>query len=142
MCNKYEIGKEVQMLSRKIKRELDKTFVGCGVTGVQVFILDFIHRESKNRKVYAKDIEEEFDLRKATITGILNNLEQNELIKRIAVNEDTRLKELIVTDKALDIINEIEKRLKKFDKQLICNISKDELLFFMKIIDKLSQNLS
>lgn len=142
MCNKYEIGKEVQMLSRKIKRNLDETFVGCGVTGVQVFILDFINRESKNRKVYAKDIENEFDLRKATITGILNNLEQHELIKRITVDADTRLKELIVTEKALDIINEIEKKLKKFDKQLINNISEDELLFFMKIVDKLSQNLS
>lgn len=142
MCNKYEVGKEVQMLSRKIKRNLDETFVGCGVTGVQVFILDFIHRESKKRKVYARDIEEEFDLRKATITGILNNLEQHELIKRIVVDADTRLKELIVTEKALDIINEVEKKLKKFEKQLINNISEDELLFFMKIVDKLLQNLS
>lgn len=142
MCNKYEIGKEVQMLSRKIKRKLDETFVGCGVTGVQVLILKFIYDNSKDRKVYAKDIENEFDLRRATITGILKLLEQNSLIKRNVVDEDTRLKELVVTEKALVIINKIDKTLKEFENNLIKDISKDELLCFINTMDKLSQNLS
>ena len=142
MNKEYEIGKEIQMLSRKIKRKLDETFSDYGVTGVQVFILDFIHRESKKKKVYARDIEEEFDLRKATITGILNNLEQNEFIKRMTVGEDTRLKELMITDKALKLITKIEKKLEIFDKQLVCNLSEEEQSFFMKIINQILQNLS
>lgn len=142
MKNEYEIGKQVQMLSRKIKRKMDEAFFYYGITGVQAFILKFIYENQKNGKVYAKDIENEFDMRKPTITGILQLMEQNKLIERKSEGKDARLKEILITKKGLDIVNNVDLNVEQVENKLIENISEEELSTFLKILNKLLKNMS
>ena len=142
MQKEYEIGAQIHMLSRKIKRKLDETFVSYGITGVQAIMLKFINDKSREGKVYAKDIESEFDMRRATIAGILQLLEQNKLITRKAEGSDARLKEITITKKALEIINNVDSSIAELEKRLEKNMSKEERENFLKTLDKLSRNLS
>ena len=142
MQKEYEIGAQIHMLSRKIKRKLDQTFVSYGITGVQAIMLKFINDKSREGKVYAKDIESEFDMRRATIAGILQLLEQNQLITRKAEGSDARLKEITITKKALEIINNVDSSIAQLEKRLEKNMSKEERENFLKTLDKLSKNLS
>ena len=142
MQKEYEIGAQIHMLSRKIKRKLDETFVSYGITGVQAIMLKFINDKSREGKVYAKDIESEFDMRRATIAGILQLLEQNQLITRKAEGSDARLKEITITKKALEIINNVDSSIAQLEKRLEKNMSKEEKENFLKTLDKLSKNLS
>ena len=142
MKKEYEIGAQIHMLSRKIKRKLDEAFVSYGITGVQAIMLKFINDKSREGKVYAKDIECEFDMRRATIAGILQLLEQNQLITRKAEGSDARLKEITITKKALEIINNVDSSIEELEKRLEKNMSKEERENFLKTLDKLSKNLS
>ena len=142
MKKEYEIGAQIHMLSRKIKRKLDEAFVSYGITGVQAIMLKFINDKSREGKVYAKDIESEFDMRRATIAGILQLLEQNKLITRKAEGSDARLKEITITKKALEIINNVDSSIEELEKRLEKNMSKEERENFLKTLDKLSKNLS
>lgn len=142
MKNEYEIGKQVQMLSRKVKRKMDETFFYYGITGVQAFILKFIHEKQNDGKVYAKDIENEFDMRKPTVTGILQLMEQNKLIERKSEGKDARLKEIVITKKGLDIVNNVDLNVEQVEKRLIEDISEEELSTFLKILNKLLKNMS
>ena len=142
MKKEYEIGAQIHMLSRKIKRKLDEAFVSYGITGVQAIMLKFINDKSREGKVYAKDIESEFDMRRATIAGILQLLEQNKLITRKAEGSDARLKEITITKKALEIINNVDSSSAELEKRLEKNMSKEERENFLKTLDKLSKNLS
>ena len=142
MQKEYEIGAQIHMLSRKIKRKLDETFVSYGITGVQAIMLKFINDKSREGKVYAKDIECEFDMRRATIAGILQLLEQNQLITRKAEGSDARLKEITITKKALEIISNVDSSIAELEKRLEKNMSKEERENFLKTLDKLSKNLS
>ena len=142
MQKEYEIGTQIHMLSRKIKRKLDEAFVSYGITGVQAIMLKFINDKSREGKVYAKDIESEFDMRRATIAGILQLLEQNQLITRKAEGSDARLKEITITKKALEIINNVDSSIAELEKRLEKNMSKEERENFLKTLDKLSKNLS
>ena len=142
MKKEYEIGAQIHMLSRKIKRKLDEAFVSYGITGVQAIMLKFINDKSREGKVYAKDIESEFDMRRATIAGILQLLEQNQLITRKAEGSDARLKEITITKKALEIINNVDSSIAQLEKRLEKNMSNEERENFLKTLDKLSKNLS
>ena len=142
MKKEYEIGAQIHMLSRKIKRKLDEAFVSYGITGVQAIMLKFINDKSREGKVYAKDIECEFDMRRATIAGILQLLEQNQLITRKAEGSDARLKEITITKKALEIISNVDSSIAELEKRLEKNMSKEERENFLKTLDKLSKNLS
>ena len=81
--NKELIGFKVHIFSRKIKRSLDNVFHKYNLTSVQSAVLEYIYkRTSKGEKVYSKDIEKSFDMRRATSAGILQLLEKQGLIVR------------------------------------------------------------
>lgn len=142
MNEEYEIGKQIQMLSRKIKRKMDETFLNYGITGGQAFILKFIYDKSKKDKIYARDIENEFDMRRPTVTGILQLMEQNKLIQRKAEGKDARLKEIVITKRGLDIVNNVDLNVEQVEKELVNGITKEEIQTFLVIIGKLSKNIS
>ncbi len=141
MKSNDDVGKQIQMLSRKIKRNLDSTFLSYGVTGVQGRILKFIYNKSKKGKVYAKDIENEFDMRRATIAGIIQLMENNNLIERKSAGEDARMKEIVMTEKALNIVNNINSSIKNMEKKLKKDISKEEMSTFLDTLNKISNNI-
>ena len=87
---KHEIGKYIQIVSRQLKRNMDETLSKYNVTGVQSMIIGYIYKKSKKGEVFAKDIEEEFDMRKATVTGIIQLMETNGLIERKAKEDNRR----------------------------------------------------
>ena len=93
------------------------------------------------KDIFQRDIEEEFSVRRSTATGILQLMEKNNLIKREPVSYDARLKKIVLTQKALDIQNEINQEIKAHDKKLSKDISKDDLEIFFKVMKQIRKNL-
>lgn len=141
MEEKKDVGKYLQMLSRQIKRRMDKSVSEYEITGKQVSILLYIYEESKKKDVYAKDIEVAFDMRRASVTGILQLMEKNGIIKREENNQDARLKKLILTTKAKEARNKLKKEIIQVEKILTKDISKKDLETFITIMQKMSFNL-
>ena len=115
-----DIGKYIHILSRQIKREIDEAVSKYNVTSVQCAVIGFIFEKGKNADVFAKDLENTFNMRRATVAEILSLMEKNKLIVRISSKEDARLKKIVLTKKALEIkkavfqkIKEVENKLKK-----------------------------
>ena len=134
-------GKSVHMLSRQLKRKTDEYVVKYGITGVQCGMIFYIYQNSQKKDIFAKDIEKKFDIRRASITGILHNMEKKGLIKREIVDNDARLKRIVLTKKALELRKEIEKAVKKVEKQALEGITKEELETFVNLAKKMSANL-
>ena len=95
----YELGRNVHMLSRLLKRNTDIEVTKYGITGVQSAMIGFIYEKSRKKDVFAKDIEKEFDLRRASSAGLIQNMEKNGLIKREMVGNDARLRKIVLTRK-------------------------------------------
>ena len=138
---KYEIGKYIHIVSRQIKRNMDETLNDYHVTGVQSRIIQYIYKKSKEQEVFAKDIEEEFNMRKATIAGIIQLMEANGLIEREAKEEDSRLKRIQLTPKALEIEKVIEEQINCVEKKLIDGMKKEEQELFLQFLKRASNNL-
>lgn len=136
-----EIGKLVNVLSRQIKRKIDCEAEKYEVTGVQSLILHYIFKKSKERNVFQKDIEIEFDLRRASATGILQLMEKKGLIQREAMDHDARLKRIMLRDKSLLIQNSINREIEMLEQNLIKNITEQERVIFCKVIHQMSMNM-
>lgn len=128
-------------MSRQIKRKVDESVSKYNVTAVQCNLIGFIFDKGKNGKVYAKDIESRFNMRRATVAEILSLMEKNELIERKSISEDARLKEITLTQKSLDIKNHVDREVKKVEKNLKNGLTQEELKEFMHILEKMSKNL-
>ncbi|VYT71834.1 MarR family transcriptional regulator [Clostridium tertium] len=136
------VGRQINKLSHKIKRRIGKVGLEHGISGMQVKILGFIYINSSKRDIFQKNIEEEFDIRRSSVTSVLNLMEKNELIKRCSVSEDARLKKIIITDKGIEVNKLVYKEIVKIEEIISNTLSKDELDIFICNLERLNKNLS
>ena len=97
---------------------------------------------AQREDVFQKDIEEEFGIRPSTATELLKQMEKNGLITREAASHDNRLKKIVLTEKALQYRQQVIDDLTALDERLIKDISKKDLQVFVKVVEKMMDNLS
>ena len=87
--NNMHMGKLIHMLSHEMKRNqpIDKV-IKADLTIMQKHILKFILLETMHKDLYQKDIEEEFQIRKSTVTGYVQLMEKNGYLTRESVKGD------------------------------------------------------
>ena len=95
------IGRIIGILSNQIKRQFDSSASKTGVTGVQGRVLHYLLGQPREQEIFQKDLEEEFNLRRSSATGILQLMEKNGYIERVPVEYDARLKKIVVLPKGL-----------------------------------------
>jgi len=137
------IGFEIKVLSNLIKRNLDEASSEDGqdaLTGMQGWVIGYVLANA-NREVFQKDIEKDFNIRRATVTGVLQLMERNGLIIRESVAYDARLKKITLTSKALELHEQNVQRFLDFEAKLTRGLSKEEIDSFYAIAEKLKKNL-
>ena len=137
----YELGRNVHMLSRLLKRNTDIEVTKYGITGVQSAMIGFIYEETRKKDVFAKDIEKAFDLRRASSAGLIQNMEKNGLIKREMVGNDARLKKIVLTEKALELRRKLDKSIKDMEKKMQEGLTKEEVEKYLELTKKMAKNL-
>ena len=137
------LGFELHRSSRLVKRYMDNDATKLYVdkmTGTHGWAIGFFYH-NRDRDVFQKDFEQEFNIRRSTASNILALIEKNGLIKRESVPYDARLKKITLTQKALDVQSVVEKAFENLEDTMRKGISEDELEIFFKVIDKINNNL-
>lgn len=140
--NNMHMGKLIHMLSHEMKRNhpIDKV-IQDDLTIMQKLILKFILLETMHRDIYQKDIEEEFQIRKSTVTGYVQLLEKNGYLIRESVKEDARKKRLVPTEKAEGVRQAILEDIKINEKRMEKGIPKEDVATCKQVLYHVLQNL-
>lgn len=138
MDNKMYIGKQIIKLSHLLKRDLDHAAAKHDITRTQALIIKYLEAETKKRAVFQKDIEKEFRIRKSSVTSVLQLLEKNDYIRRESVEEDARLKKLVLTKKARQVNAIIGDEMEQRDEKICKALSQEEVESFLKMIEKIA----
>ena len=140
---KRKLGFEIGRTSRLIKRVLDnnsqKEYIDK-LTGTHGWALGYLHR-NRDRDIFQKDFEKEFDIRRSTASHILSLMEENGMITRESVPYDARLKKIVLTEKAMNIQEEVMQFFDKLEQEFERNITKEELEIFYSVLDKINYNI-
>ena len=124
----------VRMLFNESKEKLRPPTI------TQARIMEFILK-NKNNSIYQKDLEKELNLRRATVSEVLTTMEKKKIIKRIQNPYDARSKQIILQEKNLEKQQEIKNKLIDLENILIKDISKEELLTFSLVLQKMKKNI-
>lgn len=141
MNSDLHIGKEIDILSNKFKRVINHKISKYDVTGIQGKIIGFIRFESEKRDVFQKDIEEEFDIRRSSVTSVITLLEKKGYVKRVSVLKDARLKKLVLTEKGLELHNNVHNDIADFENYVKSELTEDELNIFIDILNRLNKRI-
>lgn len=136
-------GYEIRRLDNAIKRRVGVQLRESGIdegTAMNGWVLKYLY-DNRDSKVYQKDIERHFRISRSTVAGIIKQLEQSQCIRRESVENDARLKRVILLPKGEEIHKTIKQAFTKTDTQLIEMLSQQELETFLQILKKIINHL-
>ena len=113
---------------------------GVDLTAMQKHVLKFILLETLHREIYQKDIEEEFQVRKPTATGMLQLLEKKGYIYRESSRQDGRLKRIVPTKKAEDIRQAILINIEKCEVRMVRGIAPEDVELCKQVLWQMYEN--
>lgn len=135
------IGYKIVQLSRQIDRKINQNVSKYGITKMQSMIIKLLSEDSKKGDVFQKDIEERFDIRRSSVTSVLNLMETNGIIRRISSTTDRRLKKIVLQEKGIQLSDCVNRSIEEMEKELIEGVTQEELTAFFLLAEKLSKNL-
>ena len=110
------------------------------VKGVNGWAIAYFY-ENSDKDIFQKDFEEKFSIRRSTASKILKTMEQKGFIERVSVENDARLKKIVLTEKAIEIHQKITKEIEIRENRLRKGVSEEELKVFFDVISKFSNNM-
>ena len=138
---KKQLVFEIKQLYHLVEHPLESMKQeGCGITKAQGGIIHFLS-VNRGRDVFQRDIEEEFKIRRSSVSVLLSSMESAGYIERRSVEHDARLKKIVLTEKAVAVDKKIREMFDGYDAELAKNISDKELEVFYGVIDKIKTNI-
>lgn len=139
--NNILYGAYMRRITNYMYLMMDTALEYKNVTHQQGKILCYINDKSTVRDVFQNELEEVFQIRRSSITSLLNNLEKKELILRQDCVEDKRIKKLVLTQSAQKNIAEIKQVLSSIENKLVEGMSTEEKAQFANLLHRALKNL-
>ncbi|MDE6363025.1 MAG: MarR family transcriptional regulator [Lachnospiraceae bacterium] len=143
-AQKYKLGHVI----RGLHGAFGKKFMACGmavgldeVTLMHGWIMGYLYR-NQERAVYQKTIESNFNIRRSTVTAILQLMEKKGYIKRSAVEGDARLKQISLTDQGMAIAIKTKAMIDNMESTILEGIEPERLEIFYEVAQKLMTNMN
>lgn len=136
------IGFKVRQLSNVLKRHGDQRhqqFESQNISMMQSWVIRFL-AHNKGKDVFQKNLEQELNIGKSTLTEILHVMEKNDLVIRQPCKEDNRCKKLVLTARGEAIHKEVENDIEAFEAKLRIGISDDEMKEFFRLVNLMLEN--
>lgn len=129
MIEKNVAMKNYARTKSQLGRYYDRFFTDTNLTSAQATVLYYIMTVSPidgGNDVFPKDLEIYLDLKKPSVSSLLNYLEQDGYIRRETVPYDGRYRKLVLTDKSRAMREDILKRIEAYRTSVFEGISEDE----------------
>lgn len=140
--NKNEhIGPKIKSITNTLNQHLCKDGQELNLTSAQMHVLKYLcsHRHDT---IYQKDILNEFELSNATVSGIISRLESKGFVTCCYSDSDSRCKQIITTEKALNCDKTIRKNIKQIESKMVEGFSDEDIQKLHQYLDRIFQNLT
>ncbi len=144
MDNENKLGIAIKAMSNRMMRKLNGAAAGIdneSISSAQKRVIVYLYEQKDNSDIFQRDVEQYLSIRRPTATRMLNNMEENGLIRRESVDYDGRLKKLTLTEKSIDLYNEIFNDVDTVERNMTRGLTEDEKKEFLRIAGKIIKNL-
>ena len=144
MDNENKLGIAIKAMSNRMMRKLNGAAAGIdneSISSAQKRVIVYLYEQKDNSDIFQRDVEQYLSIRRPTATRMLNNMEENGLIRRESVDYDGRLKKLTLTEKSIDLYNGIFNDIDTVERNMTRGLTEDEKKEFLRIAGKIIQNL-
>jgi len=131
----------IKIINNVFDQEINKVIAHLDLTSSQASILGYL-AFNKDKVIFPKNIEEEYNLKHPTVTGILQRMEAKGFIQYLPVPSDHRYKQIRITQKSLDIHDNMDKLGKATEKTLLEGLTTEEVNTLDILLNKMVANIA
>ena len=131
----------VNLIRHKINGSEKLSVVHKEISRRQAAVIGIID-EYQGKPVFQKDISRILKIRRSTATSMLQDMEREDLIKRVPVGGDMRLKQLLLTEKSMRFAMLIREEFTMIEETIIRGFSEDEKKQFRNYLERIKENLT
>ena len=102
------IGIAIKKANNALSRDSDHFAKKLGLTGMQISTINFIAAHETTQDIFQRDLEHEFNIRKATASSLVTTMVAKDLLIRVPATNDARYKRLLLTPNARQLATKIE----------------------------------
>ena len=134
----YQAGASQAYLNRKLQKFCDDILRPYGITKTQWLIIGTI-LDSQGKGVRLSDLAEKLGTTMAYLTTTINLLESRGILQRTSNRDDTRSKQITVTDDFVATCEEIERTLREgLRKTIYAKVDPTEFRIYLKVMNELA----
>ncbi len=123
-------------------RVIEKQMADLGMTSIQSRMIGYLYFQSRRqRKVFQGQLEEEFKIRKSSVTSVIQILEKKGLVRRTGVPGDARKKELVLTEQGIAVQETVIERLERLEELVNQVLTEEERRLWFSCIRKIETRL-
>ena len=145
MIPEYELMdlfQKITVLNNESHTQYLQTENPTQLTNTQIIVLDYILVESRTHDVFAKELEEYFDIKGSSVNSVVNYLEKAGYISRETLPEDRRLKRLVPTKSAREVEPWVLDRIHCSIVDCFAGFTEEEIQEFKSLLSKMRVNLT
>ena len=133
------IGYMLAQTFKGFKNQMASEFkcLEAGLTFEQYVIL---HLLNSNAVIIQQDLANHMQKDKSIIVRQIDGLLENQFVERLTNKEDKRKKNLILTKKGFDILNQMKDIASEVSGKLLTDVSPDDFVVFQKVLMKIQEN--
>ena len=133
------IPAQLRRVDNLIFRRLNQFSRANGVeqtTPMHGWIIEYLYRH-RDEPVFQRDIEREFSITRSTVTNILQLMERKGYITRQSVEQDARLKQLVLTEKGRQFHEDTMRAFHQTDEYVAGLLTEEENTELLRLLNKL-----
>jgi MarR family transcriptional regulator for hemolysin len=123
--DQHRFAMQVAQLSRAWRSELDRRLVGLGLSQARWLVL--LHLARFTEMPTQRELAQSVGVEGPTLARLLDSLEAQELVTRVAVPEDRRAKKIALQPKAQPLIEKIEAISTQLRQEVFAGIDEEDL---------------
>jgi MarR family transcriptional repressor of mepA len=129
-----------QIIGLKLKKRADESIKELGLNAQQGKVIDYIY-QNQNNHIIQKDLADRFHLRGASITSMLQGLEQKGFIERKIPAHNERQKNIYVLPKAIELIEDFQDSFQKVEEEIVQVLTEEEKQILKEMLIKINERL-
>jgi len=136
----FRFGRAVQGVANRFRRLGDENLAKHGITVSQLRVIAYVST-SPEGEVSQRELEDAFEIRRSSVTGLLQNMEKSGLIERFGSKEDARIKRVRLTDKGKGLDVELKSFIHSLEARLLSGFSPEERSQAKSLLLRMMDNL-
>ena len=141
-CERH-LGGYLRAISNAMAQDMQQNSERQGLTSTQSMFLHhlWVRQEHWKQTTYAKDLEEFFDIKHSTVSGVLQRMEAGGFVVFQASETDRRCKAVRLTEKGLSAIEQTGLHIRQTEARLVEGMSEEDIATFRRLLQTAAHNL-